>query len=280
MKVLSLATAVAALLTFSTQAGATTITYVDFSSTSGLTINGNAAQVGNVLRVTPAIDGQAGSFFSTQRRHARSERVIQHVFPVSIYEPRSGLLRRHRLWRRRACVRPADGWQQRRRRRRRHRVCTASPTASVSNSTTGTTTPSTTSAAITLASMSAATSTHWSRGDFRIGPERRCRMECVDRLRRWEPAPRGSLDSLRDSAGPGHPVLDPRSRGRSGTEQRLCRVHVRHRRFACQPRRAVVAVRRSVCAYSWYSGAEPASILLLGSGLIAGVRRYKKRRAA
>lgn len=46
-------------------AQATTITYADFSSTSGLTLNGNAAQVGNVLRVTPAINGQAGSVFST-----------------------------------------------------------------------------------------------------------------------------------------------------------------------------------------------------------------------
>ncbi len=46
-------------------AHATTITYADFSSTSGLTLNGNAAQVGNVLRVTPANFGQAGSVFST-----------------------------------------------------------------------------------------------------------------------------------------------------------------------------------------------------------------------
>ncbi|MFZ5593321.1 MAG: lectin-like domain-containing protein [Pseudomonadota bacterium] len=46
-------------------AQATTITYTDFSSTSGLTLNGNAAQVGNVLRVTPANFGQAGSVFST-----------------------------------------------------------------------------------------------------------------------------------------------------------------------------------------------------------------------
>jgi hypothetical protein len=44
---------------------ATVINYPDFSSVAGLTINGNAAQVGNVLRVTPAIDGQSGSVFST-----------------------------------------------------------------------------------------------------------------------------------------------------------------------------------------------------------------------
>lgn len=46
-------------------AQAATITYTDFSSTAGLTLNGNAAQVGNVLRVTPANFSQAGSVFST-----------------------------------------------------------------------------------------------------------------------------------------------------------------------------------------------------------------------
>jgi len=37
----------------------------DFSSTAGLQLNGNAAQVGNVLRVTPANFSQAGSAFTT-----------------------------------------------------------------------------------------------------------------------------------------------------------------------------------------------------------------------
>ena len=41
------------------------INYPDFSNVAGLTINGNAAQVGNVLRVTPASGSQAGSAFST-----------------------------------------------------------------------------------------------------------------------------------------------------------------------------------------------------------------------
>jgi hypothetical protein len=44
---------------------ATVINHPDFSSVADLTINGNAAQVGNVLRVTPAIDSQSGSAFST-----------------------------------------------------------------------------------------------------------------------------------------------------------------------------------------------------------------------
>jgi hypothetical protein len=41
------------------------ISYPDFSNTAGLTINGNAAQVGSLLRVTPATFSQAGSAFST-----------------------------------------------------------------------------------------------------------------------------------------------------------------------------------------------------------------------
>lgn len=51
---------------FATQVGAAVVVnYPDFSNVAGLTINGNAAQVGSVLRVTPALGGQAGSAFST-----------------------------------------------------------------------------------------------------------------------------------------------------------------------------------------------------------------------
>ena len=44
------------------------ITFNNFSSTAGLTLNGSAAQFGNVLRLTPAAQGQAGSawFNNTQ----------------------------------------------------------------------------------------------------------------------------------------------------------------------------------------------------------------------
>ncbi len=52
-------------LALSAHAGAAVINYTDFSSVAGLTINANAAQVGNVLRVTPATFSQAGSAFST-----------------------------------------------------------------------------------------------------------------------------------------------------------------------------------------------------------------------
>jgi hypothetical protein len=46
-------------------AHAQSFVYTDFSSTAGLQLNGNAAQVGNALRLTPALTGQAGSAFST-----------------------------------------------------------------------------------------------------------------------------------------------------------------------------------------------------------------------
>jgi len=53
------------LLAAQLPAQAAEIHYADFSSTAGLTLNGNAARVGNVLRVTPATFNQAGSAFST-----------------------------------------------------------------------------------------------------------------------------------------------------------------------------------------------------------------------
>lgn len=60
--------AAAALMALSATAGASTvINYPDFSDTTGLTINGNAAVVSNALRVTPAVGGQAGSAFSTNQ---------------------------------------------------------------------------------------------------------------------------------------------------------------------------------------------------------------------
>jgi hypothetical protein len=47
------------------QAVAVSVTYTDFSSTAGLTLNGNAAQAGSVLRVVPSVDSQAGTAFLT-----------------------------------------------------------------------------------------------------------------------------------------------------------------------------------------------------------------------
>jgi len=49
----------------SASASAVVINMPDFSDVSSLTLNGSAAQVGNVLRVTPEAYNQAGSAFST-----------------------------------------------------------------------------------------------------------------------------------------------------------------------------------------------------------------------
>jgi len=55
---------------------AVTVTYADFSDTTGLTINGSAAPAitgdGTVLRITPAAYWQAGSFFGTVPLNAAS----------------------------------------------------------------------------------------------------------------------------------------------------------------------------------------------------------------
>jgi hypothetical protein len=44
---------------------ATVLSFPDFSNVSGLQLNGNAAQVGNALRIVPSATFQSGSFFST-----------------------------------------------------------------------------------------------------------------------------------------------------------------------------------------------------------------------
>lgn len=61
----SLLVLVAAQLSLLEAARATIIQHADFSSTAGLTLNGDAAVVGDVLRLTQATDSQAGSAFST-----------------------------------------------------------------------------------------------------------------------------------------------------------------------------------------------------------------------
>ena len=68
-------------------AQATTLTYPDFSNTNGLMLNGNAAQVGNVLRVTPAINGQAGSIFSTNAISLASNVSFSTAFQFRFTNP-------------------------------------------------------------------------------------------------------------------------------------------------------------------------------------------------
>jgi hypothetical protein len=69
------------------QAGAAAISYPDFSSVAGLTINGNAAQVGNVLRVTPATFSQAGSAFSTSTVSLASNASFSTYFQFRFTDP-------------------------------------------------------------------------------------------------------------------------------------------------------------------------------------------------
>lgn len=58
----ALASVMLGLTASTSQAG---FTFADFSSVAGLTLNGSAAQVGNVLRLTPATFNQGGSAFTT-----------------------------------------------------------------------------------------------------------------------------------------------------------------------------------------------------------------------
>jgi hypothetical protein len=80
-----------AAATFSAHAGAAVvISFPDFSSVAGLTLNGDAAQVGNVLRVTPAIDGQSGSFFSTNTVSLASGASFSTNFQFQFTNPDQG----------------------------------------------------------------------------------------------------------------------------------------------------------------------------------------------
>lgn len=54
-----------ALLLFTGSASALTVNYNDFSSIAGLTLNGDAAQVGSVLRLVPNADTKAGTAYLT-----------------------------------------------------------------------------------------------------------------------------------------------------------------------------------------------------------------------
>jgi hypothetical protein len=75
-----------ALTTYGAHA-ALVINYADFSDTTGLTLNGDAAQVGNVLRVTPALPSQAGSAFSTSTVSLASNASFSTHFQFRFSEP-------------------------------------------------------------------------------------------------------------------------------------------------------------------------------------------------
>jgi hypothetical protein len=66
---------------------ATVLNYPDFSSVAGLQLNGAAAQVGNVLRVTPSAPNQAGSVFSTSAVTLTSQVSFSTFFSFRMSQP-------------------------------------------------------------------------------------------------------------------------------------------------------------------------------------------------
>lgn len=89
MKILNQLAAVACGIALASQAGAAVINYSDFPSVAGLTLNGSAAQVGNVLRVTPANYGQSGSVFSTSTVSLASNASFSTFFQFRFITPGS-----------------------------------------------------------------------------------------------------------------------------------------------------------------------------------------------
>lgn len=89
MKTLSSLISAAALSVMAAQASAATILFNDFSSTSGLQLNGSAAQAvddasRSVLRLTPANYGQSGSTFSTAPVSLASDASFSSAFHFRI----------------------------------------------------------------------------------------------------------------------------------------------------------------------------------------------------
>lgn len=74
----------AAASTLAVSTANATIVYTDFSSTAGLQLNGSAAQVGTVLRLTPANTFQAGSAFSTTPISLASDASFSSLFKFRI----------------------------------------------------------------------------------------------------------------------------------------------------------------------------------------------------
>ena len=66
------------------------LVFNDFSSTAGLKLNGSAAQSGNVLRVTPAIDNQGGSVFSTNAVSLANNASFSTAFSFRFSNPDRG----------------------------------------------------------------------------------------------------------------------------------------------------------------------------------------------
>lgn len=67
-----------------TGASAAPLLYNDFSSTSGLQLNGAAAQAGSALRLTPSVTSQSGSVFSTAAVSLASDASFSSAFRFQI----------------------------------------------------------------------------------------------------------------------------------------------------------------------------------------------------
>jgi hypothetical protein len=67
-------------------ASAQSFSYPDFSSTTGLQLNGNAHQNGSKLTLTDATDGQSGSAWSTQLVHLGDHASFSSVFQFEILD--------------------------------------------------------------------------------------------------------------------------------------------------------------------------------------------------
>ena len=83
------------LLLLAAPAGATTITYNDFSSTAGLTLNGNAAAVTDtsgrsVLRLTPSTGNQVGSAFTSSTIALGADASFSAAFGFNINQLGNG----------------------------------------------------------------------------------------------------------------------------------------------------------------------------------------------
>lgn len=68
-------------------AKALSLSYNDFSSTAGLTLNGTASQVGNAIRITSATTSQSGSFFSTSPVTLAGDVSFSSAFQFRITNP-------------------------------------------------------------------------------------------------------------------------------------------------------------------------------------------------
>lgn len=79
------------VITVATPARATLIiNKPNFANVADLTLNGAAAQVGNVLRLTPSLQTQAGSAFSTNQVSLNSNASFSTFFEFQISQPLNG----------------------------------------------------------------------------------------------------------------------------------------------------------------------------------------------